>query len=1176
MNESNKYKAFESKAQYSLKFNGNKFPKTKEEEELDLEEFETFEELFSNESSTDSSESLTEKVSILNDKYENVTINENFDNFSMNQESDSISIESSVNEIMEIIKGKIDMDSISNKSTDDFSNNYENPLLGEKTTQEHPLSDKPNHYHSFDLDESPKNYYVDYDDLPDPPSDWSASNLITRISPVMQQRKSPPIPPPLPSADWFSKAFNLDNSNNIMKFKKTLKNIQPKSPDPEPKKITKSTLEIVPKESTTNTTRLSLQERDNIGVFYFNEEDNPRFNPKSRDNISSKYEKPVLKQENFDRSQTEQKQENFVTSRNERPIANPNSTLSQINPKKEIAASSNRIPVANPYSSLAQANPKQENFLVTRNEKPMVKKINSQLLAHSKINPTQENFALKDVNHYSNHQHPKTIGTEKSHLPQKFNQNESASIIRSSPKTCSTTQTTSLFKEIDNNLKVSSSTQTSPELIKKKPELHSNIVSDQIENQINIKENISNTKKQKKQNMYDEFSRLTSDLQCIPEKLSVIQETKLKLGLDKLKDNEEKFQQKPLKKPESQKSNLQNEIIDQQVPPSPDGKIRIKSSEQRNIPLKTSEEQQTKNKKNQSSHSKTISNTSSSTSELIPKSKIDEVWEFEFIYLGKFLDKVIMEAFFECNYLFECINNLPVVLKEQSGILKSSIEISKSGNKIKNDIHLIYQHDGTLHKEIVIEKIKQYVNETLINTILDLHLKFPEEQDDFSENFLRELKSIEKSEIEKFDSHYKSHFYFKIDGKIIRIVGRKIDENFLNKSIEKSNVMDYGDYKVLCVSKEWKYFYNLEFRSQNDYQVINLKFSESRNSVTKKRQVIAHAFAPPHYLAYLSCFYKAILKNFCHRYEVTDLVKNSKPMNEIDIITLKGMLLDSEVRLEMRKSGDSYRYGIFSYSSDRIAHAIHLMRNFLNDRKSIERYCELYNNNDKVALLFNNNYMRGKLERRLAAINGQITYYDRKMMIVKFISRKGVPDGQQLDLTLSLHGVFNVMISGFIEKYTHRSLVKRDGNMTDKFRDEYIDQMIKLLKKTELSQRFHYVKNRTNKNQIVCHAFRTTGFDENDKQEYEYTESLDKKIYSSRIKFSKETEKNLYTIQDIERRRKIFTSFGIKKLDYSWKKIEEDRLNNCVYLELKGLFYDVIYALTVIKHHFEKDILEIQ
>jgi hypothetical protein len=148
--------------------------------------------------------------------------------------------------------------------------------------------------------------------------------------------------------------------------------------------------------------------------------------------------------------------------------------------------------------------------------------------------------------------------------------------------------------------------------------------------------------------------------------------------------------------------------------------------------------------------------------------------------------------------------------------------------------------------------------------------------------------------------------------------------------------------------------------------------------------------------------------------------------------------------------------------------------------------------------------------------------------------------------------------------------------MTDKFRDEYIDQMIKLLKKTELSQRFHYVKNRTNKNQIVCHAFRTTGFDENDKQEYEYTESLDKKIYSSRIKFSKETEKNLYTIQDIERRRKIFTSFGIKKLDYSWKKIEEDRLNNCVYLELKGLFYDVIYALTVIKHHFEKDILEIQ
>ena len=131
MDESNKYKAFESKAEYSLKFNGNKFPKTKEEEELDLEEFETLEELFSNESSTDSSESLIEKVSILNDKYDNVTINESFDNFSVNQESDSISIESSVNEIMEMIKGTVDMDRMSNKSTDDFSNKLQisNPKL---------------------------------------------------------------------------------------------------------------------------------------------------------------------------------------------------------------------------------------------------------------------------------------------------------------------------------------------------------------------------------------------------------------------------------------------------------------------------------------------------------------------------------------------------------------------------------------------------------------------------------------------------------------------------------------------------------------------------------------------------------------------------------------------------------------------------------------------------------------------------------------------------------------------------------------------------------------------------------------------------------------------------------------------------------------------------------------
>jgi hypothetical protein len=82
-------------------------------------------------------------------------------------------------------------------------------------------------------------------------------------------------------------------------------------------------------------------------------------------------------------------------------------------------------------------------------------------------------------------------------LPQKFNQNDSASIIRGAPQICSSTQTTSLFKEIDNNLKVSSSTQTSPELLKKKSELHSNKVSDQIENQINVKENISYTTKQK-------------------------------------------------------------------------------------------------------------------------------------------------------------------------------------------------------------------------------------------------------------------------------------------------------------------------------------------------------------------------------------------------------------------------------------------------------------------------------------------------------------------------------------------------------------------------------------------------------------------------------------------------------------------------------------------------------
>ena len=1176
MDKSNLYKkTFESKADYSIVFNGNYFPKLEYEESLYRNEFDLLEKEmnFDSESSDNSDLDSSFQTFVRSSPDDREDINKTLD-LTINETFDH-----SINETMEKMKNKIKIPSALSsliQSTNDLS--YESKGTANSYNQ------------------TVKRLFLDSNTLPDPPSDWFSSNLTDNLPNTLQQ-KPPPIAPNLPHADWFKNSFYSDNLNTHKQAKKPLKDIQliskmdqnyPYQPEIINSSIKSSSQENSGKDP------IRLKKIDNIGTFYFNEEDNPKYNPKHKDNIS-KIEKTISKDTIFDLNQL---------------IFNPkqeNTTSKSVNkvPKEQISD-----------LSQSQIKTKSEN-IAQRIEKLIPKDLNINL-NKSKLNPSQDKTSTKIEN--LTQKQPKVPATEQPPQQQYFTETDSTkqenSIIKNS------TQTTSLSlintppnnQDNENNSKSSSPSETLAEVLKSKQDLKSYLMSDQIKSQTKIEnETIINLNEEYKQILYNTFSRLPSDDPNVPVKLSVIQETKLKLGLDKIKNNEDTIVQNPL--PQNRAyliSKLgQHEPIriqKSQKPTTPVEEICQAPNDLRNVPLKKINQQETqkpttlveetfqepndlrnvplkrrdqnkklieekvssetKSKENNESFSKINSNSELIASCLKPKTNN---WQFEFMYLGKCLDKDIMVAFFECDYLFESFKHLSVVLEGLGGIQKNSIQISKNDNKTKNDIQITYNHDGTHYKEIMVEKIKQYVNETYVTTKLDFHIKFRDDQNEFFEEFLKELKSIETNDVEKIDSHFKSHFYFMIDGKKVKFIGKKSDEKFFKKSIQRNFTIDYNSYKLLSVSKDWRYFMNIEFKPQSDYQIITAEFETTTLPGTQKMQTKANVAAPPPYLAYLIIYYKKLLKKFSKRYDITDLIEKSKPMDKIDVVVLKGILYDSEIRLKMSRCDGSIYYEIRTYRSSLVTTAIDLIGKFLNNRKFIERNCEVYNNRNDVALLFNNNYMRNKFNAMLKTLSGEITSFDKKLMIIKFSYIKGAPSDKQLDIRLSLEESFQELLSQFIESYTYKSAIEININTVNIIPDCYTNGMIKLLKENAISNRFHYVKN---KHEIICYAFTTMGIDPDDNQEYRYTEGLNEEYYMTEIEMTKEAGTSLEKTVDISLRRKLFID-NEKDLKYSWQ-LKSNQIQNNVSLKLKGFYYDVIYTVAIIIYYFEKDVLDIK